>query len=224
MLEKEAVDRFVRRPFDLSVQVLLVPVLRRQCIEIVVVSREAVPDICPDAESGPLVDGDLAGPTNSAATHDGGVRSGLPGNLPFESLVGRSEGQEARDGLFQLVSVAFLLTLAGLSSESTLGRPSGGGLLGTHPSLRNCLARRPKSEEPTVLAMSASRLPRQPIGTCGFDGPGHEGIARWQVLPAGRDLDVAMLRIPLTILGRVDVEMLPVESLRIDRGLRLVHI
>ena len=42
---------------------------------------------------------------------------------------------------------------------------------------------------------------------------GHEGIARGQGLPVGRDLDVTMLGIPLTILGRVDVEMLPVESL-----------
>jgi len=43
MLQEEVVDRFVRRPFDLSVQVLLVPVLRRQRIEIVAVAREAVP-------------------------------------------------------------------------------------------------------------------------------------------------------------------------------------
>jgi hypothetical protein len=41
VLEQEAVDGCVRRPFDLSIQVLLVPVLRRQFIEIVVVGREA---------------------------------------------------------------------------------------------------------------------------------------------------------------------------------------
>ena len=64
-----------------------------------------------------------------------------------------------------------------------------------------------------MLAMPASRLPRQPVCTCGLDGPGHEGIAGGQELPVGRDLDVTMLGIPLTILGRVDVEMLPVESL-----------
>jgi hypothetical protein len=42
MLQEEAVDRFVRRPFELSVQVLLVPVLRGQRIEIVVVARTRV--------------------------------------------------------------------------------------------------------------------------------------------------------------------------------------
>ena len=173
-------------PLISLVQVLLVPVLRRQCIEIVVVSREAVPDICPDAESGPLVDGDLAGPTNSAATHDGGVRSGLPGNLPFESLVGRSEGQEARWPLPTRLGSVPPGTLAGLSSESTLGRPSGGGLLGAHLSVRNRLARCPQSEEPAVLAVPTSRLPRQPVGARCLDGPGQEGIARWQVLTPSR--------------------------------------
>jgi len=83
MLEEEAVDRFVRRPFDLSVQILLVPLLWQQCIEIAMVTREAVSDVGPDAESGPIVEGELAGPTDSAAADDGCVRCGLLGDPLF---------------------------------------------------------------------------------------------------------------------------------------------
>jgi hypothetical protein len=86
MLEKEAIDRVVRCPFDLSVQILLVPVLWRKCIEIVVVAREAVPDIGPDAESSPIVETELAGPTDSAAANDGCLGCGLLGGPLFECL------------------------------------------------------------------------------------------------------------------------------------------
>ena len=122
MLEEEAVDRIIRRSFDLSIQVVLVPVLRRECIEIVVVARESVPDVGPDAERSPLVDGELPGPTDSAAAHDGSMGCGLLGDSLLEFVVYRGEGEEAHDGVFQLVSVAIFLTLAGLSSERTLGR------------------------------------------------------------------------------------------------------
>ncbi len=223
MLEKEAIDRVVRCPFDLSVQILLVPVLWRKCIEIVVVTREAVPDIGPDAESSPIVETELAGPTDSAAAHDGCTGCGLLGDPLFECLVCRGEGEEARDGVFQLVSVAIFLALAVLSSEDTLGRPARRCLFGACPSFRNDQARRPKSEEPTVLSMPASRLPRQPVGVPGLDGPGQEGIARGQELPASRDLNISVFGVPLTVLGRVDVEMLRCENLRIGWHLRIVH-
>jgi hypothetical protein len=49
MLEEEAVDRLVRRPFDLSIQVFLLPVLWQEPIEIVVVARKTVPDVGPGA-------------------------------------------------------------------------------------------------------------------------------------------------------------------------------
>jgi hypothetical protein len=130
MLEEEAVDRIVRRSFDLSVQVLLVPVLRRECTEIVVVAREAVPDAGADAERSPLVDGELASLTDSAAAHDGSMGSGLLGDSLLEFVVYRSESEEAHDGVFQLESVTIFLTLAGLSSDCTLGRPSSGRLIG----------------------------------------------------------------------------------------------
>jgi hypothetical protein len=58
----------------------------------------------------------------------------------------RGEGEEAHDGVFQLVSVAIFLMLAGLSSEDTLARPARRCLLGARPSFRNDQARRPKSE------------------------------------------------------------------------------
>ena len=135
----------------------------------------------------------------------------------------RGEGQEACDGVFQLVSVEIFLALSGLSSEDTLGPPARRCLLGACPSFRNDQARRPKSEEPTVLAMPASRLPRQPVGIPSLDGPAQEGIARGQELPASRDLNISVFGIPLTGLGRVDVEMLRCENLRIGRHLRIVH-
>lgn len=208
MLQEEAVDRFVRRPFDLSVQVLLVPVLRRQRIEIVVVAREAVPDVGPGAESSSIVEGEVAGSTDSDAAHDGCMGCGLFGNPLFEFSMGRGKGEEAHDGDFQLISIAIFLTPAGLSSEGTLGRTACGRFFGADQSCRNGLARRPKSEDPTMLAVLASRLPRQPVGTCSLDGPGQEGITRGQKVPASRDLDVSMLGIPRTILGRVNIEML----------------
>jgi hypothetical protein len=74
-----------------------------------------------------------------------------------------------------------------------------------------------------MLAVLAARLPRHPVGTRCLDSPGQEGIARGQELSAGRDLDVSMLGIPLAFLGRVDVEMLPCESLRSERRVRIVH-
>jgi hypothetical protein len=74
-----------------------------------------------------------------------------------------------------------------------------------------------------VLPMPASRLPRQPVGTRSLHRPGQEGIPRGQELPTSRDLDIPMLGIPLTVLGRVDVEMLRCESLRIGRPLRIFH-
>jgi hypothetical protein len=223
MLQEEAVDRFVRRPFDLSVQVLLVPVLRRQRIEIVVVAREAVPNVGPSAESSSIIEGELAGPTDSAAAHDGCMGCGLLGDPLSEFSVGRGKGEEAHDGDFQLVSIAIFLTPARLSSEGTLGRTACGRFFSAYQSCRNGLAGRPKSEEPTMLAVLASRLPRQPVGTRSLDGPGQEGIARGYELPARGDLDISMLGIPLTILGRLDVEMLLGESFRMERGLRIVH-
>ncbi len=155
MLQEEAVDRFVRRPFDLSVQVLLVPLLRRQRIEIVVVAREAVPDIGPGAESSSIVEGEVAGPTDSAAAHDGCMVCGLFANPLFEFSVGRGKGEEAHDGDFQLVSIAIFLKPAGLSSEGTLGRTAFGRFFGAHQSCSNGLARRPKSEKTTMLALPA---------------------------------------------------------------------
>ena len=75
-----------------------------------------------------------------------------------------------------------------------------------------------------MLAVLAARLPsRHPVGTRCLDSPGLEGIARGQELPADGDLDVPMLGIPLAFLGRIDVEVLPGESLRIERRLRIVH-
>ena len=121
MLEEEAIHRLVRRPFDLSVQVLVVPMLGRQCVEIVVVVREAVPDVGPDAEGSPIVERELAGPTDSAAAHDGCMDCGLLGDQPLESLMFRGEGEEAHDRVFQHLSVTFFLTLAGLRSEGPLG-------------------------------------------------------------------------------------------------------
>lgn len=143
MLEEETVDRFVRRPFDLSVQVFLVPVLRRHCIEIVVVAREVVSDVGPDAQGSPIVEGELAGPTDSAAAHNRCMRRSLLRDPLFESLVCRGEGEEAHDGVFQLVSVAILPTLARLSPEDTFGRPTSSRLLAAHLSSRNDLARCP---------------------------------------------------------------------------------
>ena len=186
MLQEEAVDRFVRRPFDLSVQVLLVPVVWRQRIEIVVVAREAVPDVGPGAERSAIVEGEVAGPTDSAAAYDGCMGSGLFGNPLFEFSVGRGKGEEANDGVFQLVSIAIFLTPAGLSSEGTLGRTACGRFFGARQSCRNGLAGRPESEKSTMLAVLGSRLPRQPVRTCSLDGPGQEGITRGQeVQPAG---------------------------------------
>jgi hypothetical protein len=208
MLQEEVVDRFVRRPFDLSVQILLVPVLRRQRIEIVVVAREAVPDVGPDAKSGSIVEGQVARPTDSAAAYDGCMGCGLFGNPLFEFSVGWGEGEEVHDGDFQLGSIAIFLTPAGLSSEGTLGRTACGRVFGARESCRNSLARRPKSEKPTMLALLASRLPRQPVGTRSLDGPGQEGITRGQEVPASGDLNVSMFGIPRAILGRVNIEML----------------
>ena len=74
-----------------------------------------------------------------------------------------------------------------------------------------------------MSAVPASRLPGQPVGTRRLDGPGQECVARRQELPASRDLDISVLRIPLTVLARVDVEMLPGQRLRIERVLRIVH-
>ncbi len=184
ILEEEAIYRLVRGAFCLSIWVLVVPLLG-QCVKIVVVVRETVPDVGPDAESSPIVERELARPTDSAAAYDGSVGRGLLGDSPFESLVFRSEGEEAPDGPFQLLSVAIFLPLTGPSSEGTLGRPSPCRLLGAHPSCRNGVARRPKSKELTMLTMPASRLPRQPIDTCSLDGAGEECIAGLQELPAG---------------------------------------
>lgn len=75
-----------------------------------------------------------------------------------------------------------------------------------------------------MLAVLASRLPRKPIDTPSLDGPGQEGIARGQELPASGDLDVSMLGIPLTTLGRVDIEMLGCEILRARRFLSIAHV
>lgn len=55
MLEQEAIDRLVRRSFDLSIEVLLVPVLRRKRTEVVVIVREGVPDVGPRTEGRPLL-------------------------------------------------------------------------------------------------------------------------------------------------------------------------
>ena len=136
----------------------------------------------------------------------------------------RSEGEEAHDGVFQLVSVANFLTLAGLSSEGTLGRPASGRLLGACLSSSDDLARRPESEEATMLAVFAARSIEHPAGTrCLVQVRVEKGIARGQELPADGNLDVPMLGIPLAFLGRIDVEVLPGESLRIERRLRIVH-
>lgn len=112
MLKEEAVDRSVRCPFDLSIQVLLVPVFRRHCIEVVVVARKAVPDVGPGAERGPFVECELARPARSTAAHDGSMRCGLSRNLQLKFLVSRGKGEEAHDGTLQLVAVAILLSLA----------------------------------------------------------------------------------------------------------------
>jgi hypothetical protein len=222
MLHEEAIDRFVRRPFDLSVQVLLVPVVWRQRIEIVVVAREAVPDVGPRAESSSIVEGEVAGPTDSAAAYDSCMGCGLFGNPLLEFSVGWGKGEEAHDGDFQLVSIAILLAPAGLSSEGTLGRTACGRFFGARQCGRNGLAGRPKSEKPTMLALLASRLPRDPVGTRSLDGPGQEGITRGQEVPADRDPDVSMLGIPRTVLGRVNIQMLYRERF-IVRRLRIVH-
>ena len=74
-----------------------------------------------------------------------------------------------------------------------------------------------------MLAVLAARLPGYPVGTRCLDSPCQEGITRRQELPAGGDLDVSMLGIPLSFLGRVDVEMLACENLRIERSLGIVH-
>src|SRR5271156_5670560 len=178
MLRKEPIDSIVRRPFDLSVQILLVPALRAECIELVVIAREGVPDVRPGAESSPLVEGKLAGPADAAAADERCVRCGLLGDSAFEFLVCRGEGEEAHDGAFQLVSVAIFLALAGLSSLNTLGGSALSRLLGLRLSCRNSVVRCPKSEESTMLAIPASRLPRQPVDARRLDCPGEEGIAR----------------------------------------------
>jgi len=71
--------------------------------------------------------------------------------------------------------------------------------------------------------MLASRLPRQPKGTCSLDGAGQECIAGRQEFPASRDFDISVLGIPLTVLARVDVEMLPGQRFRVERGHGIVH-
>jgi hypothetical protein len=223
MLREEAFDGIVRRAFDLSVQILLVPALRAECIELVVIARKGVPDVGPDAESSPLVEGELAGPADSAAADDRCVRCGLLGDTAFEFLVCRGEGEEAHNGVFQLVSVAIFLALAGLSSLNTLGGPALSRLLRLRLSCRNSVVRCPKSEESTMLAIPATRLPRQPVDARRFDCPGDEGIARGQELPIGRDLELSVVGVPRTVLGRIDVEMLRCQSFGIGRGLRVFH-
>jgi len=41
--------------------------------------------------------------------------------------------------------------------------------------------------------------------------------------PASRDFDISVLGIPLTVLARVDVEMLPGQRFRVERGHGIVH-
>ena len=223
MLEEEAINSVVRRSFDLSIEVLLVPVLWRKRIEVVVIARKGVPDVGPRTEGRPLVKGELAGPTDSGAADNGRMRCGLLGDVLCELLVVRGEGEEAHDGVFQFASISLFLALAGLGAEGTFGLSAFGSRFGAHLSVRNRLARCPQSEEPTVLAMPTSRLPRQPVGARCLDGPGQEGIARGQELPVSRDLDISMLGVPRAILGCVDVEMLDCESFGIGRGFRIVH-
>jgi len=75
----------------------------------------------------------------------------------------RGEGEEAYDGVFQFVSVAIFLTLAGLSSEGTLGRPPRGCLLGAHL-LPQWPGSAPKVQEADgagfAVATTASRHPQ----------------------------------------------------------------
>ncbi len=151
------------------------------------------------------------------------MRCGLLGDTPCELLVFRAKSEEAHDGVFQFASVTVSVTLAGQSSKGTFGFSTFGGRFGAQLSFRNRLARRPQSEESAVLAMPASRLPRQPVGARSLDGPGQEGIARRQELPVSRNLNISVLGIPLTILGRVDVEMQGTQGFGIGRGLRIVH-
>jgi hypothetical protein len=95
MLEEEVTDRVVRRSFDLSIEVLLVPLLWRKRIEVVVIVRKGVPDVRPRTEGRSLVKGEFAGPTDSAAAHNGRMRCGLLCDALCELLVVRDESEEA---------------------------------------------------------------------------------------------------------------------------------
>ena len=48
--------------------------------------------------------------------------------------------------------------------------------------------------------------PRQPIAARRFYSAGHERVTARQELPTGRHLNVAMIRIPVPILGLIDVK------------------
>ena len=151
------------------------------------------------------------------------MRRGLHGDALCELLVLRGEGEEADDGVFQFASVSLFVAPAGLSAEGTFGLSAFGRRFDAHLSIRNRLARCPQSEEPTVLAMPASRLPRQPVGARRLDGPGQEGISRGQELPASRDFDISVLRVPRAILGCLDPEVLARKRFGIGRSFRIVH-
>ena len=73
-----------------------------------------------------------------------------------------------------------------------------------------------------MLSMPASRLPRQPVGSPALTVRVKKASPEGKN-PSQQGFHISVFRIPLTVLGRVDVEMLRFENLRIGRHLRIVH-
>ena len=75
-----------------------------------------------------------------------------------------------------------------------------------------------------MLALATPGLPGQPVPIGRLHGPSQEGIAGGQKLPVRRDLDISVVRIPVPILGGVNVEMFGHKGLDISRRLCIAHL
>ena len=163
------------------------------------------------ANSCALFQSQRAGPSHTAAAHDGGMFGDTLGDLGRQASVLGSEVEPRSNGSCQLNPVTHLGPFTRRSVDDALrGAPLGGG-----DGVGSCsIDRRAWGENTELAAMgtvTAARSPQRPIDPAGLHPTSDEVVTGGEELPALGQFDVAVLRAPQPVLGVVHVEVQAVE-------------